>query len=353
MDKRYQVFVSFADAGQPTIIQEVMQALLELSCTPTGITSYPVLSEDYWVLARQLIDDCDYYLLILSDHYTETEPEGIHYTEMAYHYARQKGKPVIAFLFDHLDDFLTKRHTSESDHKAKLTAFYQSIQQNTYRQWGNAANLGSQISRSLIQLIRSQPAMGWVRADQVPEESTAQEILRLRKQIETQEKEIASLQQDALEGTADLAQGQDTFNVHFSFLVTQAPMELPAQQTIFTPLTWNDIFRAISPLIMDNAKEDTLITKLNELLYETAYPRLLKKKHLKQAHRVHTFQIDHQDFLTIKIQLRALGLITYPHKDDTTRWMLTAYGEATMIRLHAIWKKNNNHDEFKKTIRLT
>jgi hypothetical protein len=56
---------------------------------------------------------------------------------------------------------------------------------------------------------------------------------------------------------------------------------------------------------------------------------------------LHRFIITDADFQTIKVQLRALGLIaksTKPRsvKDIDTYWTLTSYGDTVMTRLRAI-----------------
>jgi hypothetical protein len=64
MDKRYQVFVSSTFRDLQDERQEVMQALLELNCVPSGMELFPAANEDQWTLIKSVIDDCDYYLVV-------------------------------------------------------------------------------------------------------------------------------------------------------------------------------------------------------------------------------------------------------------------------------------------------
>lgn len=64
-DKRYQVFVSSTYDDLQDERKEVMQALLELDCIPAGMELFPASSEDQWSLIKRVIDDCDYYILII------------------------------------------------------------------------------------------------------------------------------------------------------------------------------------------------------------------------------------------------------------------------------------------------
>ena len=98
MDKRYQVFVSSTYQDLQEERQEVMQALLGLYCIPSGMELFPAANEDQWTLIKGVIDDCDYYIVIVGGRYGSVGPEGISYTEMEYRYALKRGKPIIAFL---------------------------------------------------------------------------------------------------------------------------------------------------------------------------------------------------------------------------------------------------------------
>jgi hypothetical protein len=98
MEKRYQVFVSstFEDLREERA--EVMRILLQLNCIPSGMELFPAADEDQWTLIKSVIDDCDYYIVIIAGRYGSTGNEGKSYTRMEYEYAIEKRKPVLAFL---------------------------------------------------------------------------------------------------------------------------------------------------------------------------------------------------------------------------------------------------------------
>src|SRR5207253_9330101 len=98
MEKRYQVFVSSTFEDLQMERTEVMQALLELDCIPSGMELFPAADEDQWTLIKRVIDDCDYYIVIIAGRYGSSGPDGKSYTQMEYEYAISKSKPVIAFL---------------------------------------------------------------------------------------------------------------------------------------------------------------------------------------------------------------------------------------------------------------
>src|SRR5687767_10458335 len=91
MEKRYQVFVSSTFRDLVDERQEVMQALLELGCMPAGMELFPAASDDQWTLIKKVIDDSDYYIVIVGGRYGSLGPDGLSYTEMEYRYALDQG----------------------------------------------------------------------------------------------------------------------------------------------------------------------------------------------------------------------------------------------------------------------
>jgi len=181
MDKRYQVFVSSTYEDLREERQEVMHALLELDCIPSGMELFPAANDDQWSLIKKIIDECDYYIVILGGRYGSIGPDGISYTEMEYRYAVNIGKPVIAFL--HIDPLQlpASRVEKYDEGRKKYLEFRELLQTKVCKKWSNPSELGSVVSRSLIRLIHTTPAIGWVRADQVTDEVTAIETLKLKR----------------------------------------------------------------------------------------------------------------------------------------------------------------------------
>ena len=160
MEKRYQVFISstFRDLEQER--QEVMHALLELDCMPAGMELFPAANETQWNLIKKVIDDCDYYVLILGGRYGTIGPDGIGYTEMEYRYALESGKPTIAFLHRDPGKITAENFESTDEGKAKLRAFRESVERKLCKYWTTPQDLGSVVSRSLIQLIKVNAGRG-------------------------------------------------------------------------------------------------------------------------------------------------------------------------------------------------
>src|SRR5688572_7770307 len=123
MDKRYQVFVSSTYADLKHERQRVIQALMEMDCIPAGMELFPAADEEQWNFIQRIIDDCDYYLLIIGGRYGSTTPEGVSYTEKEYDYAVQKGLKVIALLHEKPDEIAAGKSEADPALKVRLGEF--------------------------------------------------------------------------------------------------------------------------------------------------------------------------------------------------------------------------------------
>ena len=346
MEKRYQIFISSTFRDLEKERQEVMHALLELDCMPAGMELFPAANDTQWNLIKKVIDDCDYYLLILGGRYGTIGPDGIGYTEMEYLYALESGKPTIAFIHKEPGKIVADNSESTEEGKAKLKAFRELVERKLCKYWSTPQELGSVVSRSLIQLIKSSPAIGWVRANELADREATMELLQLRRKVEELQNELSRARISAPKGAEGLAQGNEQHPVRFSFSA-RPPDEYSSAtwSSTFSP-TWNEIFAAIAPLMIHEAKEPSFKNALDNLANTHNLERLQREKKLAN-HSLRNFSISNDDFQTIKIQLRALGLITKSEKnrsvkDSGTYWTLTPYGDEVMIQLCAIRRNQDD-----------
>lgn len=151
-DRRYQVFVSstYEDLHQER--QEVMQALLELDCIPAGMELFPATDDDQWTLIKRVIDECDYYIVIIGGRYGSIGPKGVSYTEQEYRYAVDTGKPVIAFLHKDPAQIPAGKSETKPESLVKLNEFRDLAQKKVCKYWDSPSDLGSAVSRSLVRL---------------------------------------------------------------------------------------------------------------------------------------------------------------------------------------------------------
>ena len=180
MDKKYQVFVSSTYEDLQEERKVVMESLLQMNCFPVGMEYFNASDESQWEVIKQLIDECDYYVLIVAGRYGSVEEStGKSYTQKEFDYAVSKGVPVISFLHKAPNSLPKSKTEQNRESEEKLEAFKDEVQKRLCKFWTTSDNLASQVVLSLNSLIKSKPRVGWVKADQLNAESS-KEILKLR-----------------------------------------------------------------------------------------------------------------------------------------------------------------------------
>ncbi len=326
MEKRYQVFVSSTYEDLRDERQEVMQALLELDCIPSGMELFPAADEDQWTLIKRIIDDCDYYIVIIAGRYGSVGPEGKSYTQMEYEYAISKQKPVIAFL--HGEPGKIESGKTDPVNRELLEAFRQLAQRKLCKMWTTPKDLGSVVSRSIVKLIRDRPATGWVRAD-VMSEDAAREMLRLKTENEQLRQALERAKGERPPGSEIFAFGDETIELHFSFRRGNV-FERETQSIKFG---WNTLFAALGPIMIDGATDAALKSKLEEIFTHVSLDA--------GRIRISSANIRDEDFQKIKVQFRALGLVTKIGNNPApgiapALWTLTPYGDTALTQIAAI-----------------
>ena len=79
MDKRYQVFISSTYADLREERSKVMQTIMSLNCIPAGMELFPASNAELFEFIKRIIDDCDYYILIVWGRYGSLSEDGISY----------------------------------------------------------------------------------------------------------------------------------------------------------------------------------------------------------------------------------------------------------------------------------
>jgi hypothetical protein len=271
MEKRYQVFVSSTCEDLKQERQEVIQALLELDCIPSGMELFPAADDDQWTLIKQVIDDCDYYVVIIGGRYGSVGPDGISFTQKEYEYALSKKKPIIAFLHKEPGKIPAEKTESTQAGKKKLEELRKFTEQKMVKYWSNPDDLGSVVSRSIIMLIKNNPAIGWVRADLVPDESASKEILKLNKEIGKLTSQLAQVKTEGPEGIEDLSQGDDEVDLKVEFQYRKNSFTylnfLPRQSFLVSKSSFQG--KILTSLFMKKA----LCTQKPEFCQETIFSR--------------------------------------------------------------------------------
>ncbi|CAI2290866.1 DUF4062 domain-containing protein [Vibrio parahaemolyticus] len=315
MNKRYQVFVSstFADLKEERKL--VIQTLMEMDCIPAGMELFPAIDEEQWQFIKSIIDDCDYYLIIVGGRYGSIAPDGISYTEKEYDYAIEKGMKVIALVHENPDSIPAGNTDQNDTAREKLSEFIEKKLKKgrLVKFWSSDKDLPGLVAVNLAKTIKVYPAVGWVRSGSAASPELLSELNALRKE------------NDILKSTAHHYESSE-FNVpnlaslddEFSFQVSIAGGESDSLS-----LSWSEVFAALSKKLLSSADESLALDELNAVIK--------RKMNLTND----DFYFDESILEVIKIQFIAHNLF-----DEDGGWYLTSKGKKMMIELNAIRKKN-------------
>lgn len=162
--KKYQVFVSSTFTDLKTERIEVINCILKQNCIPVGMELFPSASVEQFDYIKQLIDDSDYYVLIIGARYGDMLND-ISYTEQEFDYAVSKGVPVLAFLHEHPEEIKAKYYELDEVKRKKLENFKNKVKSGRLVNfWNSKDELASKVTISISQAIDITPRRGWERA---------------------------------------------------------------------------------------------------------------------------------------------------------------------------------------------
>ncbi|MEU6071544.1 MULTISPECIES: DUF4062 domain-containing protein [Streptomyces] len=172
MQKRYQVFISSTREDLAEERRVLTDALLKNQFIPVGMEQFPASPDGAWPLIKRFIDECDFYVVIIAGKYGSLHPETkLSYTESEYRYAAQAKKPLLAFIHRDPGSLPAAKVETDSSKRRKLTAFIRHVEANLVRaSWTDARDLAFEVTAALNQIAPKSDAVGWIRADEVPEQ---------------------------------------------------------------------------------------------------------------------------------------------------------------------------------------
>lgn len=333
MEKRYQVFVSSTYADLSEERKHVIQTLMEMDCIPAGMELFPAADQQQWEFIKRVIDDCDYYLLIIGGRYGSTTSDGISYTEKEFDYAVQTGLKVVALIHGQPDEIPFGKSEKDEYLREKLLSFKDKVMAGRLiKFWNASSELPGLVALSMTKTIKMYPAVGWVRASSVANESALSDLNELRKENSILQAQLAENKNHAELDISNIADIDSHVAINVRYRNYGNAQN--AKYYNFDCLTsWREIFSLLSPFLVDYLSEAGVKIKLQEILLD------------KEGKSGVIASVNEQDFKTIKIQLQAYKLIKCERlkaTDNTmhTYWSLTPKGEKIMIESRVIRSPN-------------
>lgn len=338
MEKRYQVFVSSTFADLQEERANVIQTLMEMDCIPAGMELFPAMDDDQLSFIKSVINDCDYYILIIGNRYGSEAAEGISYTEAEYDYAIAEGLPVLAFIHSDPDMIPVKLSDTDPLKRQKLEAFREKAQAGRLvKMWTNPAELPALVAKSLHRTIKILPRPGWVRGNAVASEQSLEEINELRKENMTLHQKVTEMEAQSPPEIPGLAPVTRTFDCTITWELGQtfedlAAERLPHLKRFTACMSWADYFAIIAPRLVNTPSD----SEVNWVLAQAIFHRYVSPDVAPG-----TLVVQSTDFDTIRLQLRALNLIEWQQHERANGatelyWGLTHAGQRLMFDIRTI-----------------
>ncbi|HTS11497.1 MAG TPA: DUF4062 domain-containing protein [Candidatus Limnocylindrales bacterium] len=324
MDRRYQVFVSSTYADLKEERRGIIQTVVQMDCIPAGMELFPAADEEQFMFIKKVIDDCDYYLLIIAGRYGTTDADGISYTEKEYDYAVSRRLKVIAFIHESPDEIPLGKSETDPMLRERLRQFRDKVATNRLvKFWKSAEELPGLVALSLANTLRMFPAVGWVRADKMASEDLLREINELRKQNDQLQATVTELRSEPT--INNLASLQDKMQLDGTYRDRWSR----ASSKWTASLTWSEIFACIAPYLARFPTDTTV----KSILTLTAFGR-------SDREGDDPYWND-QQFRTVAVQLQALGFVRIEYAQTTTAsmdlfWSITPAGQRLMLELRTV-----------------
>ncbi|RIR68165.1 DUF4062 domain-containing protein [Mycobacteroides abscessus] len=339
VDRRYQIFVSSTYQDLTEERKAVIEAILNLRHLPAGMEMFPAANADQMTLIKRMIDESDYYLVVVAGRYGSVDASGISYTEQEYDYAVKTGKPILGFV--HGDPDAIQQGKTDQDDKARkrLNKFRKKVQSKIIRQFTSPAELGGCVTTSLVHIIDSDPGIGWVRGDRAMTIEMEREFIELRERLAKTERERDAARQNMIEDPSQLAQGDDKIQIPLKTSKLQPKISTSTHQV---ETTWDELFAAIGAKMVGEASIRALMTEAG-LYLASKVPEINPEDLVTEGygHGPRTGGIASGDWDKIQLQYQALGLVELGKRkretsDYSTYLRLTDRGQQHLIHLRAI-----------------
>ena len=344
----------------------MLQTLLEADCIPAGMELFPASDDEKFELIKRVIDLCDYYVVIVGGRYGSVDAqEQLSYTEMEFDYAVKTKKPVLGFLHGDPGKLPGEKLDLSAGHRKKLDAFRAKIEQKMVKYWHEPRDLPGQVALAIMQIRKTHPAEGWIRAGQAMTPEIKAELAELRARVRelNAELEADTKRQGNVIDPSELVQGEEQaeitchLDLHWQDTIDSGKAYTSnmttAAWTVFP--SWNEVFRHLGPELMDEATEDLMKESLSTLCLKLAREELLKAEDKdsegaeeaeesddedRAVGRIYEAEIALDSFNDVKVHLNALRLIEKgskrrPGSDTNTYWKLTDRGHDQLLMLRA------------------
>ena len=294
-NKKYQVFISSTYEDLKDERAAVMQRIIDYGHIPVGMELFPSNDKDPLKYIKKVIDQADYYVLIISGRYGSTDDDGISYTEKEFHYARKKNIPIFIFFNERLDCLPATKLDTNLEQREKLQRFKERLEK-TYKPlyWQTTLDLTGQVFVQLSKAITYDMRPVWKKLHPYHDEELKKQITQL-----TSDKNLLLRLNDKYLKELQKYTKLQTFHLANDSLQIKGTLEHPNGKKVPNwemQTTWHKLFLLWAPRIISWKDSATAIEELNTAIIGSTNPNL-------------RFSIHEYIFHAIKFKLFSCGML--------------------------------------------
>ncbi|SIT52813.1 conserved hypothetical protein [Mesorhizobium prunaredense] len=323
--KKYQVFVSSTFRDLIDERTDAIRAILDLGHIPSGMELFPSADIEQFEYIKKVIDECDYYVLIIGARYGSEDESGISYTEKEFDYAAHSGKTILAFIHNDTEKIVSGKVDYKLETVEKLQKFRSKVSSGRLVSfWTTREGLEAKVIKSLAKAFSESPALGWVRGGNDDREELLEQINKLRLENEEAQRILAKNDNYEEVDIDDLAGLDDKFDCNV--IAAEYSDGSGKRQSETKTITWGTAFSLVAPSLLGGLTTQLFSKKIIQGLRELFEDPTL-------------VSISSTDADIIKVQMLALGLVKLDLTDvGGEKILLTDKGKATMFKLMAVKK---------------
>lgn len=313
MSKRYQVFVSSTYKDLKDQRALVIKHIHDMGHFPVGMEIFPASDQTQWDYITSIIDQSDFYILILGGCYGSLDADGKGFTEKEYLYAVEQNLHVLVLFQNEIEELPAEKR---DDDLKRVNAFRSlAMQSRLARSWTDESDLIAGVIISLQKAIEKSTAIGWVRADKVLSEKdhliinqNAAENTRLQKELNRYK------QRDALSEFHNIADLSDEFSI--TFKESACPS---------VNLTWSEIWSMFGGAVLEVMRKTGDEYARANMLISTVNFRLLQQHTPGNVGSIHITDFCYD---TIEAQFQAYQFVRIDKDGD---WFISEKGNRALI----------------------
>jgi len=292
----------------------VCETLVGLGAFVSGFSFPDVSDTDRLKLNQKCLADADYAIVITNLRYAPLTPGGAGFVHQMVAAIQAKNIPMLSLVYKGV------HKTILNDDDARRQAdFVSLLKAGHYYEWHNAEGLRHATEKAYEKLHTNYPAGGWIKKGTDADSGDGNASV-------STDRQIALLKAALADARANKKLEVDNSEVTIDYDCKVFYGGTMKNESGRVNLTWNDIFLALGPQLLNPSRENSVRTVLGDQILEREKASL--KRRFPQAHAFVDLRLQTNLFNVIKVNLMAQGLVAMKQG----QWQLTALGENHLLR---------------------